>query len=93
MNQRARERIRVFTRVSVALIAVFWIAITLAALYFEYPLFVQLLEDYRAGWLPRSILVTFIVFGGGLIVTLFALLYWLLTAWKENDGRRDEKEE
>ena len=58
---------------------------TLAALYLDYPFWLEMLDGYREGWVPRNLIVTFLVLVVGLIVFLAALVFVVWKSQTPND--------
>ena len=77
-NERSRRRLRTLYKIVVWLVAVFFLAMTLGALYWEYPMVLELIEGHRDGWVPTSLLVVLLVLAAGLIVGAGALV---VSAW------------
>ena len=73
-NERSKSRLRVFAQVVAWLGAFFFLAMALGALYFEYPMLIELIAGHREGWVPTNFLVTWLILVAGLIIGVGALI-------------------
>ena len=84
-NERSKSRLRLFAQVVLWLVAVVFLAMTLGALYWEYPMFLELIAGNREGWVPTGFLVVWIVVFAGMIVGAGALVVFAWTSRRSND--------
>ena len=84
-NERSKNRLRLFAQVVLWLVAVVFLVMTLGALYWEYPMFLELIAGNREGWVPTGFLVVWIVVFAGMIVGAGALVVFAWTSRRSND--------
>lgn len=76
-SHRTRRRNRVLARAVAWIVALFFVAMSIASLYLEYPVLAQILADYQEGWLPGEFLVVLLLLVFGLIALLVVWIVWL----------------
>ena len=84
-NEKSKSRLRVFGQVVAWLIAISFLAMTIGALYWEYPMLLELIAGHQEGWVPTNFLVMWIVLVAGLIVGAGALLFLAWRSRRSND--------
>ena len=85
-NEQSKRRLRVFGQVVAWLVAILFLAMTLGALYSEYPLLLELIAGYREGWVPTNFLALWLFLLAGMIVGVGALF---VLAWKSRRSNDD----
>ena len=84
-NERSKRRLRALYKIVVWLVAVFFLAMTLGALYWEYPMVLELFEGHRDGWVPTNFLVVLLVLVAGLLFCAAALVVSAWMSSRSND--------
>jgi hypothetical protein len=85
-NELSRRKIRAFGQIVVWLIAIFFLAMTAGALYWEYPFLLELIDGHQEGWVPTSLLVVLLILVAGLIAGAGAMLVFAWRSRRSNDG-------